>query len=179
MLQSALGQSYLAFCERRTRLITLGLLAMSAWVVQSIPGLAQALMLEKFQISLPVVAAFLTLIGYSLNDTIVVFDRIREVKGKSPRLNSAMINQSVNQTLSRTLLTSLTTIFSVMMLYIMGGEGLHTFSFVLGVGIIVGTFSSIFVASPVLLWFSEKEIGSGAKSASQSGVSSRGLAATK
>lgn len=160
-------------------LITLGLLAICGWIVSAAPGLAQALMLEKFQISLPVVAAFLTLIGYSLNDTIVVFDRIREVKGKSPRLTGDMINQSVNQTLSRTLLTSLTTIFSVIMLYVMGGEGLHAFSFVMAAGIVVGTFSSIFIASPVLLWLSQFEEKSGSKVPSTSSVNTRDLAATK
>jgi SecD/SecF fusion protein len=160
-------------------LITLGLLAICGWVVEATPGLAQALMIEKFQIGLTVVAAFLTLIGYSLNDTIVVFDRIREVKGKSPRLTGDMINLIVNQTLSRTLLTSSTTILSVIILYIMGGEGLHAFSFVLAIGIIVGTFSSIFIASPVLLYFSEREAASSQKSPSASNVGSRDLAAAK
>jgi SecD/SecF fusion protein len=160
-------------------LITLGLLALCGWIVDATPGLAQALMIEKFQIGLTVVAAFLTLIGYSLNDTIVVFDRIREVKGKSPRLTGDMINLSVNQTLSRTLLTSSTTILSVIILYIMGGEGLHAFSFVLAIGIIVGTFSSIFIASPVLLYFSEREAASGPRAASAGNVNARDLAAAK
>jgi SecD/SecF fusion protein len=103
------------------------------------------------------VAAFLTIIGYSLNDTIVVFDRIREVKGKAPRLTSEMINQSVNQTLGRTLLTSATTIFAIFLMYIFGGEALHPFCFALLIGIVVGTYSSIFVAAPLLLWFSQRE----------------------
>ncbi|MCA9258660.1 MAG: protein translocase subunit SecDF, partial [Planctomycetales bacterium] len=111
---------------------------------------------EKFQISLPLVAAFLTIIGYSLNDTIVVFDRIREVKGKSPRLTADMINTSINQTLSRTLLTSLTTLLTVLILYIWGGDGIHAFAFALVVGVIVGTYSSIFIASPFLLWMSDR-----------------------
>ena len=138
-------------------LVTLGMIALSAWVVSSIPGLADSLMIEKFQISLPIVAAFLTIIGYSLNDTIVVFDRIREVKGKSPDLSADMINNSINQTLSRTLLTSLTTFLSVILLYFLGGDGIHGFAFALVVGVIVGTYSSIFIASPVLLWMSERE----------------------
>ena len=160
-------------------LITIGMIAMSSWLVQSIPGLAQALLIEKFQISLPVVASLLTIIGYSLNDTIVVFDRIREVKGKSPRLTGDMINLSVNQTLSRTLLTSLTTIFSVLVLYIMGGEGIHGFTFALVIGIVVGTYSSIFIASPILLWLTHSEQSSGAKAATSSAAGTRGLAATK
>ena len=137
-------------------LVTLGMIALSAWVVNSIPGLADSLMIEKFQISLPIVAAFLTIIGYSLNDTIVVFDRIREVKGKSPNLSADMINNSINQTLSRTLLTSLTTFLSVILLYFLGGDGIHGFAFALVVGVIVGTYSSIFIASPVLLWMSQR-----------------------
>ncbi len=137
-------------------LITLGMIALSAWVVSSIPGLADSLMIEKFQISLPIVAAFLTIIGYSLNDTIVVFDRIREVKGKSPNLSAEMINNSINQTLSRTLLTSLTTLLSVILLYFLGGDGIHGFAFALVIGVLVGTYSSIFIASPVLLWMSQR-----------------------
>ena len=137
-------------------LVTLGMIALSAWVVSSIPILAESLMIDKFQISLPIVAAFLTIIGYSLNDTIVVFDRIREVKGKSPNLTAETINNSINQTLSRTLLTSLTTFLSVILLYFLGGDGIHGFAFALVIGVIVGTYSSIFIASPVLLWMSQR-----------------------
>ena len=92
-------------------LITMGFIAISHWLFKPLGGL----MIEDFKISLTIVAAFLTIIGYSLNDTIVVFDRIREVKGKSPRLTSEMINQSVNQTLGRTLLTSSTTIIAILL----------------------------------------------------------------
>jgi len=150
-------------------LITLGMIALSAFFVSSIPDLADTLMIEKFQISLPIVAAFLTIIGYSLNDTIVVFDRIREVKGKSPKFSSEIINSSINQTLARTLLTSLTTLLSVVLLYVLGGDGIHGFAFSLVVGVIVGTYSSIFVASPALLWMSQRSgaatTKSGAKAA--------------
>ncbi len=133
-------------------LITLGAIAVSKWLA---PFLG-VLLIEEFKISLPVVAAFLTIIGYSLNDTIVVFDRIREVRGKSPQLTAAMINTSINQTLSRTLLTSLTTFIVVAILYFFGGEGIHAFAFSLVVGVIVGTYSSIFVASPALLWMLQR-----------------------
>jgi SecD/SecF fusion protein len=136
--------------------VTMGAIALSAYLVNSMGPLAGSLMLEKFQISLPIVAALLTIIGYSLNDTIVVFDRIREVKGKSPWLTADMINTSINQTLSRTLLTSLTTLVTVLILYFIGGDGIHGFAFSLVVGVIVGTYSSIFVASPVLLWLSDR-----------------------
>ncbi len=129
-------------------LITLGAIAISAWLA----GPLGFLQIEHFKISLPVVAAFLTIIGYSLNDTIVVFDRIREVRGKSVDLTADMINNSINQTLSRTLLTSLTTLIVVLILYALGGQGIHGFAFALVVGVIVGTYSSIFIASPALLW---------------------------
>ena len=115
------------------------------------------LLLEDFKINLPMIAAFLTLVGYSLNDTIVVFDRIREVRGKNPALTVGMIDTSLNQTLSRTLLTSLTTWFVVAILYGIGGPGIHGFAFCLVIGIIVGTYSSIYVASPVLLWLMNRE----------------------
>src|SRR5205085_5011825 len=95
------------------------------------------------------------LVGYSVNDTIVVFDRIREVRGKNPELTPQMINDSVNQTLSRTLLTAFTVFLVVIVLYIWGGEGVHLFAFVMVVGVVVGTYSSIYIASPLLLIFGE------------------------
>jgi SecD/SecF fusion protein len=143
--------------------VTMGAIALSAYLVGSMGPFASGLMIEKFQISLPIVAALLTIIGYSLNDTIVVFDRIREVKGKSPRLSAEMINKSINQTLSRTLLTSLTTLLTVLILYFIGGDGIHGFAFSLVVGVIVGTYSSIFVASPILLWLSDRATKAAAK----------------
>ena len=121
------------------------------------------LKLEDFKINLPMIAAFMTIVGYSLNDTIVVFDRIREVRGKNPALTEQMINTSLNQTLSRTLLTSLTTWIVVAILYWFGGEGIHGFAFCLVLGVIVGTYSSIYVASPALLWLMNR--GNRAKTA--------------
>ena len=108
------------------------------------------------EFSLPVIAAILTVIGYSLNDTIVVFDRIRENfeanrKKKNPDSEIDIVNASLNQTLSRTLMTSLTTLLVVMALFFLGGEVIHDFSFALIVGILVGTYSSIYIASPVML----------------------------
>ena len=134
-------------------LITLGVIALSQYVAD-IPVISAALQLESFKISLPILAAFLTIIGYSLNDTIVVFDRIREVRGRSPNLTADMINASINQTLSRTLLTSVTTLIVVVILYFFGGSGIHGFAFALVIGVVVGTYSSVFVASPVLLLMS-------------------------
>jgi SecD/SecF fusion protein len=113
------------------------------------------LRIDDFKIDLPAVAALLTLVGYSVNDTIVVFDRIREVRGKNPLLTPQMINDSVNQTLSRTVLSSMTVWLVVIVLYIFGGEGVHLFAFVMVVGVIVGTYSSIYIASPLLLIFGE------------------------
>lgn len=106
------------------------------------------------EFTLPVIAALLTIIGYSLNDTIVVYDRMREnIRTARRRDLSEVINASLNQTLSRTLLTSLTTLIVVLALFILGGAVIHDFTFALLVGIVVGTYSSIFVASPtVLAW---------------------------
>ncbi|MDQ6968685.1 MAG: protein translocase subunit SecF [Mariprofundaceae bacterium] len=108
------------------------------------------------EFSLPVVAAILAVIGYSLNDTIVVFDRIRENleinrKLKHPEDEVKVCNDSINQTLARTLMTSFTTLLVVLALFFLGGEVIHGFAFALLVGIMVGTYSSIFVASPVML----------------------------
>jgi len=144
-------------------LITVGIVAMCHWLA----GPLGFMMVEDFKMDLIMVAAFLTIIGYSLNDTIVVFDRIREVRGKSPRLTTDMVNASVNQTLSRTLLTSSTTLLTIALLYFFGGEGIHGFSFALFVGIVVGTYSSIFIASPVLLWIANRQQPASAPSAAR------------
>ncbi len=128
--------------------ITLGLVAVSHYLYNTFLG--RALDLADFKIDLPMIAAFLTIIGYSLNDTIVVFDRIRENRGKLKALNPAIINNSINQCLSRTVLTSVTTFLAVAVMYIFGGPGIHGFSFALLVGIIVGTYSSVGVASPLI-----------------------------
>jgi preprotein translocase subunit SecF len=104
------------------------------------------------EFTLPVIAALLTIIGYSLNDTIIVFDRIRENLRKHHKQSLGfIINRSVNETLSRTILTSLTTLIVVVALFILGGGLIHDFAFALLVGIVVGTYSSIYVASPILL----------------------------
>jgi preprotein translocase subunit SecF len=104
-------------------------------------------------VSIATIAAVLTIIGYSLNDTIIVFDRIREgITDTKNLLLSDTINESVTKTLSRTTLTSLTTFFVVLTLFAFGGEIIHSFAFTLLVGVVVGTYSSIFVASPILMW---------------------------
>ncbi len=115
--------------------------------------------LVGFELSLAVIAAFLTIIGYSLNDTIVVFDRIREnlkILRREEYIN--IFNTSINQTLSRTILTSMTTFVVVLILFFFGGEVIHNFSFALVIGVIIGTYSSMFIASPVVVeWYLKKE----------------------
>lgn len=107
----------------------------------------------EFEVNLDILAAILTLLGYSINDTIIVFDRIREGINtiKDSRLET-IIDESVTRTLSRTTLTSMTTFLVILTLYLFGGEIIHGFSFTLLVGVIIGTYSSIFVASPILMW---------------------------
>lgn len=111
------------------------------------------IVLFSVEVNLDILAALLTILGYSLNDTIIVFDRIREgIRTiKDPDL-SHIIDESVSRTLSRTTLTSLTTFFVVLTLFLFGGEIINGFSFTLLVGVVVGTYSSIFVASPILMW---------------------------
>ncbi len=134
---------------------TLGAVTVGAYL--SHYALGRALFLIDFKINLTMIAAFLTIIGYSMNDTIVVFDRIREVRGKNPKITWEMVNTSLNQTLSRTLLTSVTTIITSTILYFFGGEGLRGFAFSLTIGIVVGTYSSIYIASPALVWLMNRE----------------------
>jgi preprotein translocase subunit SecF len=113
-----------------------------------------ALALVQIDVNLDVLAALLTLLGYSLNDTIIVFDRIREGVTNTKNTDlSEIVDDSVTRTLARTTLTSLTTFFVIFTLFMFGGEIIHPFAFTLLVGIVVGTYSSIFVASPILIWF--------------------------
>ena len=109
------------------------------------------------EITLTVIAALLTLVGYSMNDTIVVFDRIRENIRLSKRENFVdLVNRSINQTLSRTNLTSGLTFLAVLSFSCSGGEVIHGFSFALVVGVIIGTYSSIFIASPIVVFFQQR-----------------------
>ena len=111
----------------------------------------------NIEIGITIIAALLTIVGYSLNDTIVVYDRIRENINKlldQERIN--IINRSINETLNRTFVTSITTLAVVLVLFFYGGVVLKPFAFTLIIGIIIGTYSSIFIASPVMLFFEEK-----------------------
>jgi len=122
------------------------------------------------EIDLPIIAAFLAIIGYSLNDTIIVYDRIRENYGKYQKLGFNMVvNRSINETLSRTILTSGTTLLVVLALFIFGGGVIHNFAFAMLVGILVGTYSSIFVASPLLIFWDDMRSGGKAKPVASEG----------
>ncbi len=112
----------------------------------------------KLDISLDVIAAFLTIIGYSLNDTIVIFDRVREnlkILRREEYIN--IFNVSINQTLSRTILTSLTVFIVVIILFLFGGEVIHNFSFAMVVGVIAGTYSTVFIACPIAIYWHKKK----------------------
>ena len=110
-----------------------------------------------YEISLAIIAAFLTIVGYSLNDTIVIFDRIRENMKTLKRQDvSKIVNKSINESLSRTVVTSLTTLFVVLTLYLFGGNVLQYFSFAMIIGVLVGTYSSIFIASNIVVYMNKK-----------------------
>ncbi len=130
-------------------LMVLGFIGLSHYLGQTTIG--SWLLIEPFRINMTLVAAILTVMGYSMVDTIVVFDRIRENRGKFGYLSRTIINDSINQTISRTLLTAGTTLLTVFVMYVAGGPAIHGFTFVLLIGILVGTYSSIAIASPILL----------------------------
>ncbi len=118
-----------------------------------------AFSLLNMEVNLQTIAAFLTIIGYSLNDTIVIFDRIREnMKLRRKEGYREVINRSINECLSRTILTSLTTLFVALMLFLFGGPVIHDFAFALVFGVVVGTYSSMFIASPVLVFWYERRL---------------------
>jgi SecD/SecF fusion protein len=136
-------------------LFTLACLPMAYYLSKT--PLGPILGLEDFKLNLSIIAAFMTIIGYSLNDTIVIFDRVREIRGRNPLLTAQMINDSVNQTLSRTILTAVTVFITVAILYFIGGEGIHGFAFCMLIGTLVGCYSTIYIASPILLWLWNRE----------------------
>jgi len=110
--------------------------------------------LLSLEINLSIIAAVLTIVGYSMNDTVVIYDRIRENLGKYHKLDiSDIANLSINETLSRTIITSITTLLALFSIFILGGEILRGFSFAMILGVLIGTYSSIFVASPILKFF--------------------------
>ncbi|HOX25653.1 MAG TPA: protein translocase subunit SecF [Candidatus Krumholzibacteria bacterium] len=122
--------------------------------------------LLNLEVSLSIVAAFLTIIGYSVNDTVVVFDRIREnMRFRRKESYREVVNRSINQTFSRTILTALTTLFVTTTLWLVGGPVIHDFAFALCFGIIIGTYSSIFIAGALIVWWYER-VGTDKKRAS-------------
>jgi len=128
-----------------------GLIALAEIFYEAAPQLAGKLLIEPFKIDLGLIAALLTIIGYSLNDTIVILDRIRENRGKLAYASREVVNTSINQCMSRTLMTSSTTLVAVAIMYVFGGEGIRSFTYALLCGVVVGTYSTIAIASP-LVW---------------------------
>jgi SecD/SecF fusion protein len=131
-------------------LAVVGLIAAAELLYAHAPALAIPLMIEPFKIDLGLIAALLTIIGYSLNDTIVILDRIRENRGRLTYASADVVNLSINQTISRTIITSGTTLAAVLTMYIQGGTGIRSFTYALLCGVIVGTYSSIAVAAPLV-----------------------------
>ena len=121
------------------------------FLVWAVPGLANLLLLDPFRLNLTMVASILTVMGFSMNDTVVVFDRIRENRGRYGQLSRGVINSAINQTLSRTILTSVTLILVLLFMYVSGGVGIHGFAFAMLIGMVTGTYSSIAIAAPLLL----------------------------
>jgi SecD/SecF fusion protein len=130
--------------------VTVGVVTACTYIAATTIG--QKLLIGDFKIDLAMIAAFLTLLGYSINDTIVIYDRIRENRRKGVVLTPQIINNSINETLSRTLLTGITTLLVVTVMYIFGGKGLRGFNFAMLFGIIEGTYSSIAISAPILLF---------------------------
>jgi len=145
-------------------LLAVGSVGLAHYIWQWMPSVANVLLIEPFRVNLTMVAGILTVMSYSMIDTIVVFDRIRENRGNAP-LNRRVVNDSINQTLSRTLLTVATTVATLLGMYVFGGPGIHGFTFVLLIGILVGTYSSIAIAAPFLLIGAKRDATDTGKSA--------------
>ena len=140
-------------------LAVIGLIAL-AEIIYDMPSMATFVsfsMIEPFKIDLNLVAALLTIIGYSLNDTIIIMDRIRENRGKLNYASKAVINSAINETISRTVITSGTTLLAIFILYVNGGPGVHAFSYALLCGVMVGTYSSVAVAAP-MVWSRKRDL---------------------
>ena len=131
--------------------IALAAIGIVGWIAVNVPATKTALLFNDFKINMTIVAAFLTIIGYSINDTIVVFDRIRETRGRLGQVTPQIINDSINQCMSRTLLTSATTFVILLVMYIWGGSSIRGFTFCMMIGVLTGTYSSIAIAAPLLM----------------------------
>jgi len=129
--------------------IAIGAVVASVYIADTAIG--QKLLISDFKINLTTIAAFLTIIGYSINDTIVIYDRIRENRGKSFKITPELINDSINQTLSRGILTSFTVFLAVLIMYLWGGPGIRSFNFVMLIGVFISAYSTIAIAAPILI----------------------------
>jgi SecD/SecF fusion protein len=158
-------------------LVAIGFVAMATVLYHNLPGVASVLKLQPFKIDLNVMAAILTILGYSLNDTVVTMDRIRENRGKLPHATRQMINDAINQTVSRTIITAGSTFLACIVLYIFGGEGVRVFAYTMLVGIVIGTYSSIAIAAP-LVWSRRTDSAEGSKSRASGASSSQASGAS-
>src|SRR5260221_7557067 len=149
-------------------IMVVGAIGLSHWLADTFAG--KMLGLEAFRVNMTLVAAILTVMGYSMVDTIVVFDRIRENRGKYGTITRSLINDSINQTLSRTLLTAGTTMMTLFVMYVWGGPAIHGFTFILLIGILIGTYSSIAIAAPILLFGVKQPTGGGQRPAKTTGA---------
>lgn len=131
-------------------ILTLGAIAVAEYLFRAAPGVSNTIGLLPFKIDLNVIAAVLTILGYSLNDKIVIMDRIRENRGKLPYATRSLINASINQTISRTIMTGTTVLIASLVLYVVGGEALRSFAYCFIVGVIAGTYSSVAIAAPIV-----------------------------
>jgi len=139
--------------------VALGFVA-GAYLIADSP-VGRLFLVEPFRIDLAIIAALLTVVGYSVNDTIVVFDRIRENRGKLKGVTPQLVNDSINQTMSRTILTVLTVLITLVIMYVFGGRAIHGFNYAMLIGVLTGCYSSIAVASPILVGL-EKRTGEAA-----------------
>src|SRR5207249_5730159 len=148
-------------------LVVIGMIGISHYLGHTWIG--RHLLVEPVRINLTIVAAVLTVMSYSIIDTIVVFDRVREIRGKFGHLSKSVINDAINQTLSRTILTVSTAIMTCFVMYVLGGPSIHGFTFVLLSGILVGSYSSMVIAAPFLLIGVPKEADAGGQAPPRTG----------
>ncbi|MBI5864908.1 MAG: protein translocase subunit SecF, partial [Planctomycetes bacterium] len=132
--------------------IALSFIGISGWVGGVNHPIGSLLLIEDFKIDMTIIAAIMTIIGFSINDTIVIFDRVRETRGRLGRETIDVVNRSINETLSRTVLTTGTVMLTLIAMYIFGGIGIRGFTFCMVIGCITGTYSTLAIASPLLLW---------------------------
>lgn len=131
--------------------IALSAIGISGWIGGADHPIGAALLIDDFKINMPIIAAILTIIGFSINDTIVIFDRVRELRGRLGVVTPKIINDAVNECMSRTILTSFTVFITILSMYLWGGPGIRGFNFCMLIGVISGTYSTVAIAAPLLL----------------------------